>query len=778
MNGVSQSAKTALRGSLDPEFYKKTAKEKFTINNDLEDIYTSWSNLLSVEDFEKLEVFLVECLETEINTREQLNKALIRLRRKHKKIFKKSHMLYALSCLRKRWRLESEKEHGKKNSGAIESKYEEKEVEALRGLLVKKVHKSTSGVLVVTLITSPYPEVNGKKQKFSCEWNCYYCPNEPGQPRSYLHDEPSVLRANRNNFDPVLQFHDRVMTLYMNGHPIDKIEILILGGTWSSYPVEYQETFIRDIFYAANTFLEPTQVQGTPGEVESGNMLGVGMARNSTSSKKGRSGMRPVLNLSEEKKLNEMAECKIIGVTLETRPDCITAEELRRYRFYGCTRVQLGIQHTDDRILKKINRGCYRSHVVQALKLLKDTCFKIDIHIMPNLPGANPDIDRDMFLDVLYSSDLQADQWKLYPCEVVPWTVIQKWFESGEYVPYKEPDLLEVLKYAKRRVHPWIRLNRVVRDIPSQYILGGVDRPSMRQEIAKIMEKEGKRCRCIRCREVKDKKDLTASAIMKLRMYFASGGLEYFISFETPDEETIFGFARLRIPSAYLDLEKDRVDIAEIEKASGIARPAELRGRGRETKEDDLKGKKAGKRARTRSRQRGRRNKSGGKGETDESQFEVPFPELANAGLIRELHVYGKLLPALVSSQMSSGWQGASRRQGSKQQHVGFGTKLMQEAERLCRNHHKINRVAVISGVGVRQFYRKLGYELRGEGEMLIKELEPNSWLWEVLNRVSLALSPLSPLMTVLQHKKIMYALLPVVVFGGQFLAFYVLSAS
>ena len=300
----------------------------------------------------------------------------------------------------------------------------------LRRFLIKKAQKSQSGVIVITVFTSAYPKVGEKEQKFSCKWNCYYCPNEPGQPRSYLHDEPGVLRANRNDFDAVKQFLDRAVTLAVNGHPIDKVELLVLGGTWESYPVEYQETFIRDLFYAANTFFE----------------------RNKRERK----------SLEEEKKINEKTQCKIIGLTLETRPDCITKEELVRFRKYGCTRVQLGIQHTNDDILKKINRGHTNQDAIRAIQLLRDVGYKMDIHLMPNLPGSSPEMDTEMFNYVLNSPDLQADQWKIYPCEVTPWTVIKKWYDEGKFIPYSDEKLIEVIKAVKVKVHPWIRLNRVV----------------------------------------------------------------------------------------------------------------------------------------------------------------------------------------------------------------------------------------------------------------------------------------------------------------------------
>jgi ELP3 family radical SAM enzyme/protein acetyltransferase len=189
----------------------------------------------------------------------------------------------------------------------------------------------------------------------------------------------------------VLQFTDRAATLAMNGHPVDKIELLVLGGTWASYPHAYQEEFVRDLFFAANTFWERRK--------------------------------RDRLSLGEEQTINESARVKIIGLTLETRPDTIDAGELLRLRHYGCTRVQLGVQHTNDAILQKINRGHERRHTAAALIRLKDACFKVDIHLMPCLQDASVDIDRAMFERVLRDPSLQADQWKVYPTQVVPWSV-------------------------------------------------------------------------------------------------------------------------------------------------------------------------------------------------------------------------------------------------------------------------------------------------------------------------------------------------------------------
>lgn len=220
-------------------------------------------------------------------------------------------------------------------------------------IVARKV-RSLSGVLVITVFTSAYPiNEDGVAQPFSCRHDCYYCPKEPGLPRSYLSDEPGVARGKRHKWDPVDQFLARAFTYQLIGHEVDKIELLVLGGTWSEYPRIYQQTFLRDVYWAANTFSDPIP-------------------------------KRERLSLQEEIKINETAHVRIIGLTLETRPDAITMEELVRMRSYGCTRIQLGVQHTDDKILRKVNRGCYTADTIHATKLIKDCGLKIDYHLMPD----------------------------------------------------------------------------------------------------------------------------------------------------------------------------------------------------------------------------------------------------------------------------------------------------------------------------------------------------------------------------------------------------------
>ena len=378
--------------------------ELFYENFDVDDIYERWDNIVPKEHREPIRCVMKQVVERLNILKPEENALSV-----YKKTMRELSKIYKIMP-RKAWQLHIYKQMV--SEGSLPS------LKILKDLLVTRASKSQSGVLVVTVLTSPYPMVNGKKQKFSCEWNCYYCPNQPGQPRSYLRDEPVVLRANQNGFDAVMQFTDRCITLAQNGHPVDKIELLVLGGTWESYPREYQEGFVRDLFYAANTIFERNK--------------------------------RPRWSLEEEQLVNETAECKIIGVTLETRPDTINRKEIARLRRFGCTRVQLGVQHTDDGVLDYINRRCTTTKTIHAIKLLKDACFKIDIHLMPNLPGSSPEMDEAMFNRVLYDSDLQVDQWKIYPCEVTPWTVIKKWYDEGKFKPYPDDVLIDVVCRAKK----------------------------------------------------------------------------------------------------------------------------------------------------------------------------------------------------------------------------------------------------------------------------------------------------------------------------------------
>jgi elongator complex protein 3 len=496
--------------------------------------------------------------------------------------------------------------------------------------------RSESGVMVIAVGLDPYP--NGKK--FSCDWDCWYCPNLEGFPRSYLPGEPGIDRANQFGYDPVLQMFNRLESYNENGHPTDKLEIIVLGGTWASYPEDYQYDFITKLYYAANVFYDEER--------------------------------RPMKTLQEEIKINETAECKIIGLTLETRPDCINSNELRKFREMGVTRIQLGVQHINDRVLERINRACPSFKTIQAIKMLKDNCFKVDTHWMPDLPkpfvpgveakdfnGDSNDIDWDvdmyeedkkMFDYILSSPDFQADQWKIYAFQVTSYSRMEKEHKAGLHKSYVEEKtengnkLIDLLLYIKEKVPEWIRVNRVIRDIPTKFIQGGCPCPNLNQYLIDMMKKQGKTCRDIRSREVRDRECDMATAKFCVRKYEASGGTEYFLSYESQDEKLLYGFLRLRITDT-----------------PGIC----------------------------------------GKN--------VLFDELVDCALIRELHVYGKTTSV------------GNKSNNNSSQHIGFGTRLLQEAEKIALENG-FKKIAVISGVGVRDYYRKRGYE---DGNyFLVKNIE------------------------------------------------------
>lgn len=491
-------------------------------------------------------------------------------------------------------------------------------------IIQKKAMRSQSGVLVCTVFTSGHPtftDKNGVKQTqmFSCKHNCYFCPNEGPhkdnnfvqQPRSYLTKEPGVLRANLANYDCVQQMYLRIHQYVKMGHNIDKLEVLVLGGTFSEYPPEYQTEFVRDIYYAANTAISFERSERFPLELE-------------------------IL-------LNETEKIRIIGLTLETRPDTINLYEIKKFRSFGCTRLQMGVQHTDNQLLKFSNRGHTIEKSIEAIKLLKNNCYKVDIHLMPNLLKSSPTKDVKMFKRILYDQHLQADQIKLYPVSVVPWSVYEKMYENGKYQPYPDDILKTVLIFAKSKMHPWIRLNRVIRDIPLCYINGGCSEPNMRQSLSKLSN-----CKCIRCRELKHRNVNSNDIFRKIRIYKASDGIEIFISYESENEKIIYGFLRLRIQNY--------------------------------------------------------------------NNIEV-FEELKHTALIRELHVYGKL--SMVG-------------QNNGNQHFGIGTALLKDAEQFTiRNGFR--KLSVISGIGVREYYRKRGYTITTENGYLQKNISIFSILFYIL---------------------------------------------
>jgi ELP3 family radical SAM enzyme/protein acetyltransferase len=487
-------------------------------------------------------------------------------------------------------------------------------------LLKVKLVRELSGVLVVTVFMSDHPF----GQAFTCKWNCNFCPSEPGQPKSYLSDEPGVQRGKRNDFDPYLQFIDRTRTHWINGHPIDKIEILILGGTYSSYPEDYRYWFITSLIYSANICFDAEK--------------------------------REMYSLEEEVLINETSRVRIIGITIETRPDTINNSLILELRELGVTRIQMGLQHTDDNILRRNKRDHLLKHTIRGIQLAMDSGFKVDIHLMPNLPGSSIELDRIMFNRVLSDVRIQGDQWKIYPTQVTPWTQIEHEYNNGSYVPYPYDDMFELILDVKTKIPEWIRNNRIVRDFPMQYDLVGNIVTNMRQDLHKELHNRGLVCKCIRCSEIKDNicnedvelviRHIESEISNSYEINYNIDGIDnYFISFESVDnngKRYLFGFLRLRI--------------------------------------------------------------------TNNPNVKI-FPELISenrVALIRELHVYGSIVP--VDSENSS------------VQHCGYGKRLLQIAEQIAIDNG-CNLITVISGIGVRKYYEKYNYNLQGIGQFMIKNL-------------------------------------------------------
>lgn len=458
------------------------------------------------------------------------------------------------------------------------------EADAFVRLLQRRSIRTMSGVAPITVLTKPYP----------CPGRCVYCPTERNMPKSYIASEPAAARALANNFDPYTQVTGRIRQLEANGHVADKIELIVLGGTWSFYEKDYREWFIKRCFEAANG-------------VES-------------------------MTLGEAQKVNETAVHRVIGVTLETRPDYVNEEELWHMRLLGCTHVQIGVQSLDQAVLDLIKRDDTVKGMVHATALLKKFGFKFTYHIMPGLPGSTPEKDIET-VEMLFGDDrFQPDMLKIYPTVVVKSSLLYHWWKAGKYKPYDDETLHKLLINIKKRIPPYVRINRLIRDIPGNDIIDGNLVTNLRQKL----QQQGVSCQCIRCREARGKKVTLDEVEIVDRTYASSGGTEHFISFESPDRETLYSFVRLYLPSS----DKD----AQI------------------------------------------------------------FPE--KTAFVRELHTYGELMPV-----------------GTKKkavQHIGFGKRLMRRAEEVAQKAG-YKKLAVISGIGVREYYRKIGYT--DENTYMVKKL-------------------------------------------------------
>ncbi|MGB4596126.1 MAG: tRNA uridine(34) 5-carboxymethylaminomethyl modification radical SAM/GNAT enzyme Elp3 [Anaerolineaceae bacterium] len=386
---------------------------------------------------------------------------------------------------------------------------EEGELEESPSLMAQirmKPIRTLSGVTTITVLTKPAP----------CPGKCIFCPNEPDMPQSYLPDEPGARRGVENNFDPYRQVSSRLRALDEVGHPTDKIELLILGGSWDAYPKAYREWFVRRCFEALNDENSEDTING--------------------------------ITLQEVQARNVHGTHRNVGLVIETRPDLITPASLLELRRLGVTKLQIGVQSMDDEILKLNHRGHLVADVLVAVRLIRAGGFKLVVHWMPNLLGATPESDRIDFARLWEAKGVQPDELKIYPCQLLRTAELYRYWERGEYHPYNEQELIDLLADIKPSVPPYCRINRVIRDIPSQNVVEGNKTTSLRQNVAVEMTKRGTKCGCIRCREVRTSKIKVEDLTLNDSIYQAIGAEEHFISFDTPEAE-LAGFLRLSLPS-------------------------------------------------------------------------------------------------------------------------------------------------------------------------------------------------------------------------------------
>lgn len=386
------------------------------------------------------------------------------------------------------------------------------------GMLRKMRTKSNSGVAVVSILTKPY----------ACPGRCTYCPNDVRMPKSYLADEPAAARALANEFDSYRQVTSRLAALTANGHPVDKIEMIVIGGTWSFYHPVYQEEFLIGAYRACNDW-------GT----------------NTDSREELYEDSRGYITLLQSR--NETAKARVIGLSIETRPDYITDFEIARMRLLGVTKVEIGVQHLDDAVLQRTKRDMKIERVIGATERLRDAGFKLVYHMMPNLPGSTPERDISMFTDLFRGKDFQPDMLKIYPCMVLKTTELYDEYLRGEFRPYTDEELARVLIGAKKAVPYYVRIQRVVRDIPAGHIEAGSKISNLREVIAQDMHKGGWYCKCIRCREVRESVVHGEDFSLIERSFTTTHGKEYFLSFEKEDATggKLASFTRLRIPDDF-----------------------------------------------------------------------------------------------------------------------------------------------------------------------------------------------------------------------------------
>ncbi|MEW5995979.1 MAG: tRNA uridine(34) 5-carboxymethylaminomethyl modification radical SAM/GNAT enzyme Elp3 [Candidatus Micrarchaeota archaeon] len=386
-----------------------------------------------------------------------------------------------------------------RNSEILSSFPKGKLTRELLSVLKKRPMRTLSGVTPVAVMVRP---------EGSCRWSCIYCPFTGKAPRSYTGEEPAALRARQSGFDPAVQVRTRLRHFRETGHPTGKCELILMGGTFLSMPESYKRPFVKSVYDAFNGRKSPS--------------------------------------LPAAKRLNENAHSRVVGFTLETRPDMCGKREIDEMLGYGATRVELGVQHPDDRIYRTINRGHAVKDVEVATALLKDSAFKVCYHMMPGLPGSDERKDIRMFKMLFSDPRFRPDMLKIYPTLVIPGTKLYEIWKRGEYEPYSSEKAARVISQAYKYIPPYVRVMRIQRDIPLPLIGAGVEKSNLRELVEREIRKECIPQKEMRAREIKEALFPAEEAELKSMEYEASGGEEFFLSYEFSDK--LIGFARLRIP--------------------------------------------------------------------------------------------------------------------------------------------------------------------------------------------------------------------------------------
>lgn len=477
---------------------------------------------------------------------------------------------------------------------------------ALVPKLKAKPIRTASGIAVVAVMCKPH-----RCPHISFTGNiCVYCPGGPDSDfeystQSYTGYEPTSMRAIRARYDPYLQTRHRVEQLKQLGHSVDKVEFIVMGGTFMALAEEYRDYFIRNLHDALS-----------------------GHTSN---------------NVAEAVRYSERSNTKCVGITIETRPDYCLKRHLSDMLGYGCTRLEIGVQSVYEDVARDTNRGHTVRAVCESFQLAKDAGFKVVAHMMPDLPNVGMERDVEQFIEFFENPAFRPDGLKLYPTLVIRGTGLYELWKTGRYKSYSPSALVDLVARILALVPPWTRVYRVQRDIPMPLVSSGVEHGNLRELALARMKDMGTECRDVRTREVGIQeihhKVRPYQVELVRRDYVANGGWETFLSYEDPEQDILIGLLRLRRCS-----------------------PQSFR--------PELKG---------------------------------------GVSIVRELHVYGSVVPV-------------SSRDPSKFQHQGFGMMLMEEAERIAREEHGSWKLAVISGVGTRNYYRKMGYEL--DGPYMVKLLD------------------------------------------------------